>query len=188
MPDFSTYEFMDHLHRIFGVGRSLSPLQMSLRAVVVATICLILVRFSGRRLFGMGMAIDNVMGFLLAGVLSRAIVGVSPFFSTIAAAVTICFLYRFAAWACLYNKTFNGWLKGEERLVYHDGEFIRENMKYCRISEIEILEGIRLNAHMDNYNNIKSIYVERSGRISVVLKENLLPEQNQQANKHHETK
>lgn len=161
---------METVEQLFGHSKNLTPLQMSLRAVLVAGICLLLVRFSGRRLFGMGMALDNAMAFLLAGVLSRAVVGASPFLSTIAAAATIAVLHRLFATIGLYNQFINRLVKGEEKIVYDRGRFIPENMKRCRITEQEIMEGVRLNAHIDTLDNVKSVYVECNGKISVVLK------------------
>jgi len=56
---------------------------MAARSVVVFVITLLLLRISGRRSFGLRTPLDNIISIILAAVLSRAIVGASPFFSMV---------------------------------------------------------------------------------------------------------
>jgi uncharacterized membrane protein YcaP (DUF421 family) len=156
----------------FGTNRELSPLHMSVRAVAVFLICLALIRFSGRRSFAMGTPVDNVLAILLGAILSRAVVGASPFLSTVAAAVTLAALHRFMAWLGLYSHRMGRLFKGEAKIIYDNGKFNKENMRYCRITRRDLMAGIRLSANTDSFSSIRRIYVERNGRISVILKDN----------------
>src|ERR1035437_8466696 len=79
---------------LFGGGSDLSPLQMSLRAVAVFVLALALIRASGRRSFGQHRPFDACATVLLGAVLSRAVVGASPFWATMAAGTTLVLLHR----------------------------------------------------------------------------------------------
>lgn len=156
---------------LVGSGRDLTPLQMSIRAVAIFIIALVLLRFSGRRSYGMKTPFDNVIFILLGAILSRAVTGVSPFFSTIAATTSIVLLYRLFAWIGLHSGAFGKIVKGDSKILYKDGELMRENMNSCFISERDLMEGIRMNSNIDSLDKIKEVYIERCGRISVIKKE-----------------
>lgn len=163
---------MKTLFYIFGQDENLNPFQTMMRAIVVSFICLGLIRFSGRRAFGMGTALDHMFAILLGAILSRSVVGASPFFSTIAAAATIATLHRVSAWIGLYSRFFGKIVKGEAIVVFENGRLLEDNMKRCRITERDLMEGIRLNSNLDSFEKIKTVYVERNGRISVIKKDN----------------
>ena len=163
---------METLIELFGRGTCLTVLQMSLRAAVIGAVCLLLIRFAGSRTFGMKMPLDNVLTILLGAILSRAVVGASPFFATICAAATIVVLHRLCAWLGLYSKFVGKIVKGEEKILFENGQLNDKNMKHCSITEKDIIEGVRLNSNLDSLEKVKTIYAERSGEISVVKKDN----------------
>ncbi|MCE3226162.1 MAG: hypothetical protein K0S32_713 [Bacteroidetes bacterium] len=162
---------MNTVKYIFGEGEQLSVLQMSSRAVVIFCIGLILLRLSGRRAFGMRMPFDNVMAILLGAILSRAVTGASPFWPVVAASGIIAFLHRFFGWWGMKSRFFGKLIKGEAKVIYENGKLVRENMSYCRISENDLIEGIRSNSGLDSFEKIKTIYIERDGHISIIKKE-----------------
>jgi uncharacterized membrane protein YcaP (DUF421 family) len=155
---------------IFGEGEDLTPMQMGARAAVMFVICLVLIRLAGRRAFGMRMPFDNVISILLGAVLSRGIIGASPFWSTVAAAAVIVALHRLFAWIALYWDAFGRLIKSDSDLLYKDGKLIRKEMNKALISEKDLREGARINANIENLEEAEKIYVERDGKISVVKK------------------
>ncbi|HEV7232067.1 MAG TPA: hypothetical protein VGO45_12095 [Bacteroidia bacterium] len=163
---------MHALISLFGQGKELSLIQMSLRAAFVFVIALIVIRLSGRRSFGMRTPFDNVITILLGAILSRAVVGASPFLSTLAAAVVLAGMHRLFAWIALYSNLFGKLIKGEAKVIYKDQnpEPDRKQMGKCLVSEKDVLEGIRINSNLDSMQHAKMIYVERNGQISVVKK------------------
>ncbi len=162
---------MHTIHQLFGNGKDLDPLQMSLRAVVVFIISLLLIRLSGRRAFGIRMPFDNVVTILLGAVLSRAIVGASPFFATIIASAVIVLFHRLCGWLSLKNKKIGYLIKGETKILFEDGVLNRENMRYGMISERDLIEGLHINGNIESLEQAKTVYLERNGQISVICKD-----------------
>ncbi len=161
---------METLINIFGQGKELSPIQMCTRALCVFFICLLFIRLSGRRSFGMNMPLDNVITVLLGAVLSRAVTGASPFVSTVASAGCIALLHRFCAWIALYSDAFGNIVKGEASIIYREGKLMKKTMRRFMITEKDLMESVRINSNMDSLEKIKTIFVERDGQISIVKK------------------
>jgi uncharacterized membrane protein YcaP (DUF421 family) len=161
---------MNWFYQLIGEGNDPNPYQMAIRAFIIFIIALVFLRLSGRRTFGMFSPFDNVISVLLGAVLSRAVIGASPFFSTIIAALVIVFLHRLFAWIALYNDVFGSLIKGNAKLIYKDGKIIRNNMKRFDITDKDLIEGIRLQGNVESLDEINSAYVERDGRISVTKK------------------
>lgn len=162
---------MEILIKIFGQGKDLSVLQMGMRTILVFIICLIFIRMAGKRSFGMRMPLDNVITILLGAVLSRAIVGASPFVPTIISGGIIMFLYRLCSGLAVFSKRFGQAVKGDEQIIYKDGKLLKENMKRCMVTEKDVMEEMRINSNLDSLDKVKTIYVERNGEISIVKKE-----------------
>jgi len=156
---------------LFGEGKELSPVQMSMRMVVVFFIALFLIRVSGRRTFGMRMPLDNVITILLGALLSRAVVGASPFWSVIMASVTIVVLYRIFSLLCVYSDFIGNIIKGKEEIIYEKEILNKKKMKSCMITEKDLKEQMRINGNVESFENIRSIVIERDGEISVVKEE-----------------
>ena len=166
---------MDWFYQLIGEGKDPNTYQMAIRAFLIFIIALVFIRLSGRRTFGMFSPFDNVISILLGAVLSRAVIGASPFFSTIIAALVIVFLHRLFAWIALYNDAFGSLIKGNAQEIFKDGKTNRKNMERFDISDKDLMEGIRLQSNVDSLDEIKSAYIERDGRISVIKKQTNTP-------------
>jgi uncharacterized membrane protein YcaP (DUF421 family) len=156
------------LSQIFGEGKDLHPLQSAARAVVVFIIALCLIRFSGKRSFGMRSPFDIVITILLGALLSRPISGIIPFWSGISSAITIVLMHKLFAWISLRSETFSKFTKSEPMLLYKNGKHFRENMKRCMITEKDLLEEVRIEGSVNSLDEIDSAYMECNGKISVV--------------------
>jgi uncharacterized membrane protein YcaP (DUF421 family) len=161
----------DILIDIFGQGKELSVFQMCMRTVLVFVITLLFIRLSGKRSFGMRMPLDNVITILLGALLSRAIVGASPFFPTIASGFVIVILYRIFAGLSVFSKLFGKLVKGKGVLIYKDGELFKDRMTKCMVTKEDLIEELRINSNLGTLDEAKAIYIERNGEISVVKKE-----------------
>ena len=161
---------MEWIKIIFGEGKDLDCLQMSSRAVVAFFETLILLRIAGIRTFGKKSAFDNVIIIMLGSILSRVVVGASPFLPTTVACLAFVLVHWLLAWLSLYNDTIGRWVKGEKSSLFKDGRPNTRNMRRSRISEKDLEEGLRLKINDETFEQVKEIFIERNGEISVVKK------------------
>lgn len=162
---------MDFLTNIFGEGKELNWYQMSSRGIVIFIITLLLLRISGRRSFGLRTPMDNIISITLGAVLSRAVVGVSPFIPVVATGLVIALLHRGLGWLIVRHKKIARILEGNKILLFSEGSFIHENLRRVQASEEHIMQGIRKSALTEKLEKIDKVYMERNGEISAIKKE-----------------
>jgi uncharacterized membrane protein YcaP (DUF421 family) len=161
---------MDLLIEIFGQGKELNPLQMSCRGILVFIIALVLIRLSGRRSFGLHTPLDNIITILLGAILSRAVVGVSPFVPVIVACFVIVLLHRLFGWFIVLSPKFADTLEGDKILLFENGDFIDKNMRHALLSEEDFMQGVRKSAQTEDMKKIDKVYIERNGEITAIKK------------------
>ncbi|MES2703205.1 MAG: YetF domain-containing protein [Bacteroidota bacterium] len=159
---------MNTLVTIFGEGEDLNTLNMCCRAVVVFILALLMIRISGRRSFGIGTAVDNIIVVLFGAVLSRAVTGTSPFIPTVAASLVIVILHRLMAWRIVHSARLGKLVEGNKILLFENGKMITDNMKRGLVCEEDIMQAIRETTGSEQIDGISKIYIERNGEISVV--------------------
>ena len=162
---------MNILETLWGEEKDLNALQMGIRAVVFFLIALVLIRLSGRRSFGISTPVDNIIVILLGALLSRAIVGASPFLPIVAASLLIVLIHRLLAWLLVNKKRLSKLVEGDKILLYEKGRFLKENMKKALVCQEDILQGVRKSALTEDLNKINRVYMERNGEISVIEKD-----------------
>lgn len=162
---------MNTLVQIFGEGKDLTASQMSLRAIIIFLAGIVLVRIAGRRSFGVREPFDNVLSILLGATLSRCVVGASPFLPTITASLVMVLMHQLFGKLGVYSRVFGWVVKGETKVLYANGQLNRKNMIRCNISEKDIMSGVRTSAQVESLDEIKVIYLERNGKMSVIKKE-----------------
>ncbi|QQL49426.1 YetF domain-containing protein [Mucilaginibacter ginkgonis] len=158
------------LIEIFGDGEHLNMLQMSSRGIVTFFIALILFRVSGRRSSGLKTPLDNIIMVLLGAVLSRGVVGASPYVPVVMTCLAIVLMHRFFAWCVAKYPKLGSVLEGDKILVYYQDRFIRENMINKEFSKEDVMQGVRKAALTEDLEQIDKIYIEKNGEISTVKK------------------
>jgi uncharacterized membrane protein YcaP (DUF421 family) len=161
---------MDIIIKIFGEGKDLSISQMSARAFVVYFIALALIHISGKRTFGKKSAFDITISIILGAVLSRAVVGASPFLSTIGASLALVLIHRVLGMIILNSKAVGRFLKGEKILIFKNGKIDEQNLRKCLMTHDDLISDVRLKVNADNFDNVEEIYMENTGELSVILK------------------
>jgi uncharacterized membrane protein YcaP (DUF421 family) len=162
---------MDWLTQLFGQGKELTALQMSMRGIAIFIIAWLLIRIAGRRSFGLHTPLDNIISILLGAVLSRAVVGASPFVPVVACCLIIAVIHRLLGTIASRSDGFSKLMEGNKMLLFKDGHFIDENMKRAQVCKENIMQGIRESALTDDLEKIDRVYMERNGAISVVKKQ-----------------
>lgn len=158
------------MYKLFGEGKELNALQMGDRAFVMFFITLILIRITGMRAFGTKSAFDNIIVIMLGALLSRAVVGVSPFIPTVVAGLVLCAVHRLLAMLSMHNSKISHLVKSEEVVLYKNEKLNKKVMDECNVSIGDLMEGIRLAANINSLEEAKEVYMERNGQISVIKK------------------
>lgn len=163
---------MDLIYSLFGEGKELNVLQMSMRSLIAFLITLILIRIAGIRTFGKRSGFDNVVTIMLGAILSRTVAGASPFLPTVAASLVLVLVHRLIGRLTYRHSVFSKLVKSEAVCLYKNGAPLYENMKQTDISLHDMEEAIRMQLHKDSFDGIKAMYIERTGSISIVLTPN----------------
>ena len=151
---------------LFGEGEHLDALQMTLRAAATFALMLAMIRVSGRRSIGQHRAFDFCIAVLLGSVLSRAVVGASPFWPTMSAGVALVVLHRLVARASLRWPAFESLVSGNKRELVRDGHPDRREMDKALITQRDLDEAVRRKVG-DEGAPIERAVLERDGRITV---------------------
>lgn len=163
---------MDFLTEWWGVKDEISPLEVIARGITMFVAMLLLLRFTGMRSFSKGSVFDNVIIILLGAVLGRGVVGGTPFFSALIGGIVLLLIHKFISRLTFYNKWAGRRIKGNPTLLYKDGNFLYDNMKESDITEHDIYEELRLSLHKKEFDSVDEIFMERSGKLSFILKGN----------------
>lgn len=161
---------MNYITLLFGQGKDLHISQMCARSVVVFFIALLLIRISGRRSFGLRAPLDNIITILLGAVLSRAVVGASPFLPVIVTCFLIVVLHRLLSWLTSRSASLGKFVEGREILLFEHGHFIGDNLRKALICKADVMQGVRKSASTEDMNQIERVYMECNGEISVIKK------------------
>ena len=156
----------DLVETLFGSGDRLDALQMSLRAALVFLLALAMIRISGRRSFGQRRPFDACATVLLGAVLSRAVVGASPFWPTMAAGAVIVLLHRLIAMASLRWPRVEQLVSGDKRELVREGRLDADEMSKGLITSRDLDEAVRKKTgHEDR--PVRRVVLERDGEITV---------------------
>lgn len=122
------------------------------------------------RAFGQKSAFDSIIVIMLGAVLSRAVVGASPFFATLLAGAVFAGVHRLLAILSMYSEVVGYLVKGQKITLFQNGQIIKKSMLICSVSYKDLQEEVRLKLNEATMNNVQEIAMERSGKISVVKK------------------
>lgn len=156
----------DFLDVLFGSGTDLNGLQMVDRAIAIFVLTLVMIRLSGRRSFGQGRPFDACTTVLLGAVLSRAVVGASPFGPTVLAGVAIVALHRLVGVASIRWAWFERLVSGDKRELVREGTRDVEQMRKGLITQKDLDEAVRSKTG-DETTPLARAVLERDGTVTV---------------------
>lgn len=159
---------MHWIDLLFGEGSDLATWQMAARAAVIFFLALLLIRTSGRRSFGLQTPFDACLAVLLGAVLSRAVVGASPFWATVAAGASLAVIHRLLSLAAVRWPRIEDLVTGREIVVIRDGRLDRQAMKQALLTERNLAEAVRQKTGSADFSRVALALLERDGKITVV--------------------
>ncbi len=154
-----------------GKSTDLTLLNVSVRAFLIFIVGLALVRIGDRRSLSEKTAFDAIFIVLVGSMLSRAINGTAPFFTTIAAGVVLMLIHRCCAFAACRSHAFGKLLKGQPITIVRNGEVDWQQLQRNLVSKHDFEEDLRLDAQTDDVSAIHLARLERSGDISFIKKD-----------------
>jgi uncharacterized membrane protein YcaP (DUF421 family) len=154
-----------------GKATELTLLQTSLRGFIIFIIGLALVRIGDRRSLAEKTAFDAIFIVLIGSMLSRAINGAAPFFTTIGAGIALMIIHRAFAFGACKSHWFGKLIKGQPVTLVRNGEIDWRRMKHSLVSKHDFEEDLRLDAKTEDVSTIQLARLERSGDISFIKRE-----------------
>jgi uncharacterized membrane protein YcaP (DUF421 family) len=154
-----------------GKATELTLLQISLRGFIIFIIGLALVRIGDRRSLAEKTAFDAIFIVLIGSMLSRAINGAAPFFTTIGAGIALMIIHRAFAFGACKSHWFGKLIKGQPVTLVRNGEIDWRRMKHSLVSKHDFEEDLRLDAKTEDVSTIQLARLERSGDISFIKRE-----------------
>ncbi len=161
---------LEFLNKYWGINENIFPLELAARGVVMFIIAFIIIRLTGMRAFRENNPFDLITAFFIGGILSRGVVGATPFFSALTGAIVLILLHKVFLKLTLQSSWFENIIKGQRCLIYKDGKFIKENMRKADITTLEVYEDLRADQQTESLEGIDEIYVEKTGEISFIKK------------------
>jgi uncharacterized membrane protein YcaP (DUF421 family) len=155
-----------------GKATELTLLHISLRAFFIFVVGLAIVRIGDRRSLAEKTAFDAIFIVLIGSMLSRAINGTAPFFTTIAAGIVLMVIHRACAFGACKSHAFGKLIKGRDVTLVREGKIDHAQMRRSLVSDHDFEEDLRLDAKTEDVSTIQVARLERSGDISFIKKEN----------------
>ena len=150
---------------------TLSPLEVVFRAAFVYALMLLLFRVFGRTQNARHAGFDVVVLFLVGTALRKTIVADDE--SLTSGAIAICTLFALD-WAMSFvtwrSETLSFVVEGRPRLIVKDGRPVEDALRRSRISPHDLREQLRAKGTED-VARVRAAYVERDGRITVLLRD-----------------
>jgi uncharacterized membrane protein YcaP (DUF421 family) len=159
------------LEDILGVDpKNFTVWQICLRAFITYFFTVFIIKFGHKRFMASTTPFDTVLGFILGSVVSRAINGQAAFFPTLAGSLLLVLLHWSTGWLAMRSKFVARAFKGESHVLYQNGRLNEREMRRHLISKEEIEQYMRQTANIDQWEEMKSATLERSGEIGIVKK------------------
>ncbi|MDB5508208.1 MAG: hypothetical protein JWL93_677 [Hyphomicrobiales bacterium] len=162
------------LDDLLGIGRDgadISVLQMGLRAVVIYSVTVVIIRLGRKRFRGRATAFDIVLGIMIGSVASRAITGDAPMVPAMFATGVLVGLHYLLSVLTIRWEALGAALKGQPVPLVRDGVMDVENLRKTHISEDDLREELRCKGIRD-LREVGLASLEGSGSISVLRKSN----------------
>lgn len=143
-----------------------------LRTIVIGVLAyvslIVLLRTTGKRTLSKMNAFDFVVTVALGSTLATVLISKDVALTQgVLAFALLVFLQYVITWLSVRSKRVRRMIKSEPRLLFHNGEFLREAMRDERVNEEEIRQAVRSHGVM-SLEEIASVVLETDGSFSVM--------------------
>ena len=142
-----------------------------IRCILVFCLSVLLFRFTNHR-FNITTPLDFLIIAIAGGLISRGIAGANSLGITVEALFTLIILHFILSKLCFFFNKLGFLFKGCPHYLIKDGVLDYKSMRRFSISENDLLVQLRQKLNTENYSQIDSAILERTGNISFILKKN----------------
>jgi uncharacterized membrane protein YcaP (DUF421 family) len=144
--------------------------QVVIRAFVTYFFTVLIIKLGHKRFMGSSTPFDVVLGFILGSVMSRAINGQAAFLPTLAGGAFLIALHWSTGWLALRNKWVSLLFEGKPHLLYKNGAMDERELRKHLLNKEDIEQYMRESANIEQWDEMESATLERSGKIGIVKK------------------
>lgn len=140
-----------------------------LRASMMYFFLFIIFKISGRRTLLQMTIFDFILILIISEATQQALLGED--FSLTGAMITIGTLIFIDMTLSLIKCRFpiaDLWLDGSPIILIDNGQLLLRRMKYCQLSDVEIMEIARQQEGLEKLSDIKFAILEKNGKISII--------------------
>jgi len=142
----------------------------ALRALLVYSVMLVVIRVLGKRTVGNFTAFDLLVALMLGEVVDEIIYGDVTIAQGMVAIGVVALAKYVTGWLSYFDHGMNHVLEGSPREVVKHGELVRDALRAEILNEKELQAALRLHG-VDDIKTVKSATMEVDGQISVLLEE-----------------
>jgi len=136
--------------------------------IIAYAALIFLLRTYGKRTLARMNAFDFVINVAIGSTLATMILSHEvAFIEGLITFVLLFSLQYLISWLSVRSKEVRQLIKGEPRLLYHNGEFLRGAMVAERVTEEEVLQAVR-NASKGSISEVEAVILETDGEFSVI--------------------
>lgn len=140
---------------------------MIARAGIIYVFGMLLVMFD-KRFIGLRTSFDIVLQITIGSMFASIISGEARFFLGLVSVSLLVVLNWTLAAVAYYSKSFERLLKGSSYILVKDGKIQWNNMRKNFITQQDLMEAVRMNAHLSSLQEVEQAYLENDGEISII--------------------
>lgn len=161
--------FLELALNLQGKPEEITFAQIALRAFLVYSAVIVLVRLGKKRFLAQATAFDAILLVLIGSVASRAISGTAPFFSSLLATAVLIAVHTVFSFISRQSDTFSDLIKGNPTPIIKDGTVDEQALARTHMSRGDLFEDLRKKG-VTEITEVAEATLERDGTLSVIKK------------------
>ncbi|MFD1873052.1 DUF421 domain-containing protein [Hymenobacter bucti] len=158
--------FSDWHRWLFGTAPPAFTGEVAIRAFIIFTVMLLIVRLLGRRMKGQlsvsELAVVLTLGAIIAGPTQIPTAGLLP---TVVVLVAVLGMHRLSNWLAFKYRRVELWQQGDLAVLVRNGCMEMETLQLHAISQDQLF-GLLRNEKIAQLGELKRVYMEANGRVS----------------------